>query len=71
MRKFLPISSKQIAFVEYDDQSSQMHIQYHTGQSHICTNVRPDQYQSLLQSSNPYDIIVKMAAEPSAYLPKG
>ncbi|MCZ8523830.1 MULTISPECIES: KTSC domain-containing protein [Paenibacillus] len=60
--KLIPIPSKQIAYVRYDDQASQMHIQYHTGQTYTCSGVQPDQYQLLLQSPNRYDLVMKMTA---------
>lgn len=66
--KLLAIGSKQIAFVSYDDQASQMHIQYHTGQTLICSDINPDQYQSLLQSPNRYDMIMKLTHDKS-FLP--
>jgi hypothetical protein len=69
--RYIPIGSKQIAFALYDDQSSQMHIKYHTGQTHVCSDIKPDQYQSLLQSTNPYDMIVKMASTPTVFPAKG
>lgn len=56
----IPIGSKQIAFVGYDDQAAQIYIQYHTGQTFICSGVNPDQYQMLLQSPNQYDLIMKL-----------
>ncbi|MCR8632597.1 MULTISPECIES: KTSC domain-containing protein [Paenibacillus] len=58
--KYIPISSKQIAYVSYDDQSSQMHIQYHTGHSHICDNIDQEQVQQLIQSDNPYDLVMRL-----------
>lgn len=61
--KMLPIGSKQIAFVRYDDQASQIHIQYHTGQTFTCSGIQPDQYQLLLQSPNRYDMIMKLTGE--------
>ncbi|MCS7462961.1 KTSC domain-containing protein [Paenibacillus doosanensis] len=61
--QYIPISSKQIAFVHYDNQSSQMHIQYHTGQTKICSGVGQEQVQRLLQSDNPYDIIVRLTRQ--------
>ncbi|WP_281889879.1 KTSC domain-containing protein [Paenibacillus sp. YYML68] len=63
--KLIPIGSKQIQYVQYDDEASQMHIQYYTGQTHTCTNIAPDQYNMLLQSPNRYDLIMKMAARPN------
>jgi len=62
--KYIPIGSKQIAFVQYDDQSSQMHIQYHTGQTRVCSGVNEEQVQQLLQSDNPYDLMVRLTRVP-------
>ncbi|MCZ8512639.1 KTSC domain-containing protein [Paenibacillus filicis] len=61
--KMIPIGSKQITFVAYDDQAAQMHIQYHTGQTYTCCGVNEDQVQLLLQSPNPYDLIVRMTGK--------
>lgn len=68
--KLLSIGSKQIAFVSYDDQASQMHIQYHTGQTLTCSGIKPDQYQSLLQSPNRYDMIMKLTSDKSFFPPR-
>lgn len=64
--QLLSIGSKQIPFVQYDDQASQMHIQYYTGQTYTCLDVAPDQYQMLLQSPNRYDMIMRMTARKTA-----
>ncbi|TVY09806.1 KTSC domain-containing protein [Paenibacillus cremeus] len=68
--KLIPIGSKQIAFVRYDDESSQMLIQYHTGQTFTCSGVNPDQYQLLLQSPNRYDLIMKLTGDKSDLPPQ-
>jgi len=62
--KYIPIGSKQISYVHYDDQSSQMHIQYHTGKTQVCNGIQQEQVQRLLQSDNPYDIIVRWTQAP-------
>ncbi|MFE5323816.1 hypothetical protein ACFQ88_34565 [Paenibacillus sp. NPDC056579] len=64
MKYSIPIGSKQISFVQYDDQSSQMHIQYHTGKTQVCNGIGHDQVQRLLQSDNPYDLIVRLTQVP-------
>lgn len=66
LMKYIPIGSKQISFVQYDDQSSQMHIQYHTGKTQVCNGIHQDQVQRLLLSDNPYDIIVRLTQIPQA-----
>ncbi|SDE23384.1 KTSC domain-containing protein [Paenibacillus sp. UNCCL117] len=60
--KMISIGSKQIPYVRYDDQASQMHIHYYTGQTLTCSGVAPDQYRQLLQSPNRYDMIMRMTA---------
>ncbi|MEK8130973.1 hypothetical protein WMW72_24000 [Paenibacillus filicis] len=60
--QWIAIGSKQIPYVHYDDQASQMHIHYYTGQTLTCSGVAPDQYHLLLQSPNRYDMIMKMTA---------
>ncbi|WP_159885818.1 hypothetical protein [Paenibacillus puerhi] len=60
--KVISIGSKQIPYVHYDDQASQMHIHYFTGQTLTCSGIEPDQYRLLLQSPNRYDMIMKMTA---------
>ncbi|MFH5181283.1 hypothetical protein ACHHV8_00760 [Paenibacillus sp. TAB 01] len=62
--KYISIGCKQIAFVSYDDQSSQIRIQYHTGQTEICDGINQDQVQRLLQSDNPYDLIMHWTQRP-------
>jgi hypothetical protein len=64
--KYIPISSKQISFVSYDDQASQIHIQYHAGQTQVCSGIHKEQVQSLLKSDNPYDFIMRLAAPVAA-----
>ena len=39
----IPSVSRQIAFVQYDDQSSSMTVQYHTGFRASYTNVKQDE----------------------------
>jgi hypothetical protein len=60
--KYIPISSKQITFVSYDDQASQIYIQYHTGQTQVCNDIHQDQVQKLIKSDNPYDYIMRLVS---------
>ncbi|MCU6790848.1 MULTISPECIES: hypothetical protein [Paenibacillus] len=60
----IPISSKQIAFIRYDDQAAQMHIQYHTGVTKVCEGIHQDQVQRLLLSGNSYDFIMELTRMP-------
>jgi hypothetical protein len=56
----IPVSSKQIAFVSYDDQTSQIHIHYHTGAITICGDIGQEQVGRLLLSDKPYDFIMAL-----------
>lgn len=56
----IPVSSKQIAFVSYDGQASQIHIHFHTGTIKICRNIGQEQVQQLLLSDKPYDFIMAL-----------
>jgi hypothetical protein len=66
LMKYIPIGSKQIAYVSYDDKSSQMHIQFHTGHSHICNGIDQEQVQRLMQSDNSYDLVMQLTQPPKA-----
>lgn len=56
----IPIVSKQIAYVQYDDQSSSMIVQYHTGYKASFPNVKQDDYLMIATSTNGYDSLVKL-----------
>jgi hypothetical protein len=62
--QYIPISSKQITFISYDGQASQMHVQFHTGATIICRGIHQDQIQRLIRSDNPYDFIMKLTHMP-------
>lgn len=62
MNTIIPIVSKQIAFVQYDDQAAKMTIQYHTGRTQVFTGVNPNEYQTILSSANGYDFLVKLTS---------
>lgn len=64
--QLMPIGSKQIAYIGYDERSSQMHILYHTGQVRTYSGIPPEQFQSLLASSNAYDMLVRLADAQTA-----
>ncbi|MDF2959903.1 MAG: hypothetical protein K0S39_1638 [Paenibacillus sp.] len=64
--KYISIGSKQIAYVSYDDQLSQIHIQFHTGHSHVCSGIDQEQVQRLIQSDNPYDLVMRLTQLPKA-----
>lgn len=56
----IPSVSRQIAFVQYDDQSSSMTVQYHTGFKASYSNVKQDDYQSIVASANRYDSLMRL-----------
>ncbi|CAH1225378.1 hypothetical protein PAECIP111891_05800 [Paenibacillus allorhizoplanae] len=56
----IPSVSRQIAFVQYDDQSSSMTVQYHTGFRASYTNVKQDEYLLLFTSANRYDSLMRL-----------
>ncbi|WP_310501334.1 hypothetical protein [Paenibacillus qinlingensis] len=56
----IPSVSRQIAFVQYDDQSSSMTVQYHTGFRASYTNVKQDEYLYVFTSANRYDSLMKL-----------
>ncbi|OPH48825.1 hypothetical protein BC351_38300 [Paenibacillus ferrarius] len=56
----IPSVSRQIAFVQYDDQSSSMTVQYHTGFKASYTNVKQDEYQLIFTSINRYDSLMRL-----------
>jgi hypothetical protein len=60
MNTIIPIVSKQIAFVQYDEQAAKMIVQYHTGRTQAFTGVNPNEYQTILSSTNGYDFLVKL-----------
>jgi hypothetical protein len=56
----IPSVSRQIAFVQYDDQSSSMTVQYHTGFKASYTNVKQDEYLLIFSSVNRYDSLMRL-----------
>ncbi|MCR8644954.1 KTSC domain-containing protein [Paenibacillus sp. N1-5-1-14] len=62
--QMIPIVSKQIACVQYDEESSKMIVQYHTGLTQIYDNVQLTDYEAILTSTNVYDSLVRMTKLP-------
>lgn len=57
----VPVESKQIAFCSYDEKEEKLHLYYHTGEvSTFCSIVRAD-FQTVLESSNRYDALMRVA----------
>jgi len=56
----IPSVSRQIAYVQYDDQSSSMIVQYHTGFQASYSNVKQDDYQMIVSATNRYDSLMRL-----------
>jgi len=56
----LPIGSRQIAFVQYDDQASRMIVQYHTGLTTSYHDILPADYAKIVDSTNRYDSLLRL-----------
>lgn len=63
----VPIGSKQIAYVQYDDQTANMTVHYHTGRTQAFHGVRKDDYQMIVASANRYDSLMKLAFSREAH----
>lgn len=61
--RIIPVVSKQIDYVEYDEQSSKMFVKYHTGQILAFADIKPDECEMIISSDNRYDLLMKMTAE--------
>jgi hypothetical protein len=60
--KLVPILSKQISFIQYDDEAFRMIVYYHTGKTQDLPDVKPDEYASILTSSNRYDSLMRLTS---------
>lgn len=56
----IPIVSRQIAYVQYDDQSANMTVHYHTGRTEAIHDVQPADYLMIVASTNRYDCLMKL-----------
>ncbi|WP_442601649.1 KTSC domain-containing protein [Paenibacillus sp. KN14-4R] len=62
--QMIPVVSKQIACVQYDEDSARMIVQYHTGQTQTYDHVQRTDYEAILTSTNVYDSLVRMTKLP-------
>jgi hypothetical protein len=62
----IPVESKQIAFCSYDENDSTLRLYYHTGQVVDCPSVKKSEYESVLESPNRYDALIKVAQKGAA-----
>ncbi|MNI24429.1 hypothetical protein D3C73_780490 [compost metagenome] len=57
----IPIVSRQIAYVQYDDQSANMTVHYHTGHTQAIHDVQQADYLMIVASNNRYDCLMKLS----------
>jgi predicted acetyltransferase len=60
--QWVPIESKQIRFVGYDEGSQKMSVLYCNGEIRECLAVTKEAYESFLSSTNQYDALVQMTS---------
>lgn len=58
----IPLDSKQIAYVVYDDRSFQMTAHYHSGEVRTFPSVQRNDYNEFLFAVNKYDAFVKITS---------
>lgn len=56
----VPIESKQISYIQLDDNTHSLTVHYHTGEIRSYSQVQPEDIEHLLASSNKYDSLVSM-----------
>lgn len=56
----IPMESKQIDYLEYDAESSQMTVHYHSGQIKNFGTVAKSEFHKFLEAPNKYDYFVKI-----------
>lgn len=56
----IPIGSKQISFIFYDDNKLELVAQYHTGEQKVYPSVPFQDYEALVHSTNKYDTFVQI-----------
>ncbi|MFC5652911.1 hypothetical protein ACFPYJ_28160 [Paenibacillus solisilvae] len=62
----VPVESKQIAFCSYDEDDSTLLLYYHTGNIVLIPAVHKSDYQSVLDSPNRYDSLMKVTRKNQA-----
>lgn len=63
---YVPIESRQIAYVGYDEESSMMAVHYCTGEVKTLATVPREAYEQLLNCANRYDYLVHLTGSPNA-----
>ncbi|OPA76817.1 hypothetical protein BVG16_16805 [Paenibacillus selenitireducens] len=55
----IPICSKQISYLLYNDGTHELQVHYHNGETKSFTSVTKEIFDSLVQSENRYDDFVQ------------
>ena len=64
------MDSKQITFVDYDDQKAEITLFYHTGQIRRYCPISQEEYLQFLGSANKYDYLVELTSKNKKKHPK-
>ncbi|MBB3108586.1 hypothetical protein FHS18_000614 [Paenibacillus phyllosphaerae] len=56
----LPVESKQIAFCSYNEEKAELQLYYHTGEVVAYHSVGKADYQSVVESTNRLDALMKL-----------
>ena len=67
----VPVESKQIAYCSYNENESTLHLYFHTGEVVACPSVKKSDYESVLESPNRYDALMKVAQKGHAAVSSG
>jgi len=62
MMDYMPIGSKQITFVSYDEKSSEITVHYSTGEIRSFRTISREVYETLLNNPNRYDHLVRITS---------
>ncbi|CAH0117935.1 MULTISPECIES: hypothetical protein [unclassified Paenibacillus] len=60
MLNVIPIGSKQISYLMYNDNTCELLAHYHTGEVKSFSSVPQDDYEILIRSENRYDAFVQL-----------
>jgi hypothetical protein len=63
--KKVPITSKQIEYVAYDEQTKEMTVHYYTGEVRNYGYMHDEDFSNFLDAPNPYDVLVQLTAKAS------
>jgi hypothetical protein len=63
MAHVLPLDHKQIAYVSYDPEERTLIVTYHRGMSRTHLSIDMDQFQSLSESNNKVDELIRLLSK--------